>query len=262
MRCLFLVLCATLLAGADAHPAHEPAPGVAPLDALLKLSAGNARFAYGARSRSARPGEDADRRAEVAKGQHPFAGVVTCADSRLAPELIFDQTVGDLFVIRNAGNLVEPVGLGSLEYAVDHLGVRLIVVLGHSACGAVTAVSGAAEPLPGHLSDIQREMPGLKAFADAQRASGATSAEVVAAAVERNALDQAAAVLGESPILARAIAEHTLVVVSAVYDLNSGLVTFHPVTNDAPGHTGDADHPAAPDAPVPPSGKAAAPMHH
>ena len=222
MRAALLCLLASTLAAAD----HQAPAGVAPLDALLRLGAGNARFAYGARARSARPGEDAERRAEVAKGQHPFAAVLTCADSRLSPELIFDQTVGDLFVVRNAGNVAEPVGEGSLEYAVDHLGVRLIVVLGHSACGAVTAISGSAGPLPGHLADIQREMPGLKAFADARRGEGADQAAVVAAAVERNASDQAAALLAESPVIAAAVSSGRILVIPAVYELQSGFVTF------------------------------------
>ena len=227
MRYALLTLCTCLLSAADPAVSHPASPGVAPLEALLKLSAGNARFAYGARARSARPGEDVDRRNEVAKGQHPFAAILTCADSRVAPELLFDQSLGDLFVIRNAGNLAEPVGEGSLEYAIDHLGVQLIIVLGHSACGAVTAVAGAADPLPGHLLAIQREMPGLKAFADTQRATGADQPAVVAAAVKRNADDQAAALLSESPVLAAAVQEHKIMVVAAVYDLTSGLVTFH-----------------------------------
>lgn len=227
MRFALLALCTCLLSAADPAGGHSASAGVAPLDALLKLSAGNARFAYGARARSARPGEDNERRIEVAKGQHPFAAILTCADSRLAPELIFDQSLGDLFVVRNAGNIAEPVGEGSLEYAVDHLGVQLIVVLGHSACGAVTAVAGAADPLPGHLLDIQREMSGLKVFADTQRSSGANQPAVVAAAVERNAADQAAALLSESPALAAAHAERKIMVIAAVYDLTNGLVTFH-----------------------------------
>jgi carbonic anhydrase len=231
MRFLLALASASLLAAAD-H--HEPAPGVAPVDAMVKLAAGNARFAYGARTRSARPGEDAARRNEIAPAQHPFAAVLTCADSRLAPELIFDATVGDLFVVRNAGNVSEPVGLGSLEYAIAHLGVRVIVVLGHGSCGAVKAVCGSAGELPGNLAAIQHEMAGLKGFADTRQQAGAETGAVIADAVAYNAEAQAAALRTESPVLAAAEAAGSLLILSAVYDLATGLVTFHPAAKVTP----------------------------
>jgi carbonic anhydrase len=206
---------------------HAVTPGPAPVEALARISAGNARFVTGRRSRSSQAADDAAERGETAKGQHPFAAVLTCADSRLPPELIFDQSVGDLFVVRNAGNVAEPIGEGSLEYAVEHLGVRLLVVLGHSACGAVTAVSGASESLPGHLADIQRQMPGLAEFASEARKTQAPD-QVLIAAVQRNALDQANALLRESPVLRKAVAQGQATVVPAVYDLGSGVVEFLP----------------------------------
>ena len=92
----------------------------------------------------------AARRAETAGGQHPFAIIVGCADSRTAPEIVFDQNIGDLFVVRTAGNLVDDYALGSIEYAVEHLGARLIVVLGHQSCGAVQAALAGGEA-PGHI---------------------------------------------------------------------------------------------------------------
>ena len=105
-------------------------------NAIELLKAGNARFISGALS----PKEDyAEDRKRLAEGQHPFAVVLCCSDSRVAPEIIFDQKLGDLFVIRNAGNVVDDDVLGSIEYAVEHLGTPLVVVLGHSCCGAVTA---------------------------------------------------------------------------------------------------------------------------
>jgi carbonic anhydrase len=127
---------------------------VAPDEALSRLKVGNERFAQSKVSAS-KP--VAARRAETAKDQHPFAIVVGCADSRTAPEIIFDQNIGDLFVIRTAGNLVDEYALGSIEYAVDHLGTRLIVVLGHERCGAVSAAL-AGDSAPGHIKSLVRDI--------------------------------------------------------------------------------------------------------
>jgi carbonic anhydrase len=228
--------------------AHAPS-GPAPLEALTRLSAGNARFANEQRRRSADTTDDAEERAATAKGQHPFAAVLTCADSRVPPELLFDQSIGDLFVVRNAGNVAEPIGEGSLEYAVEHLGVRLIVVLGHASCGAVKAISGTEGPLPGHLADIQRAMPGLRDFALERGKAGATPDGVIAAAVERNASSQAAALLAGSAVLRQAVADGRIAVVPGVYDLSSGVVGFLPpsqaaksttpdLSGEAPAHSG------------------------
>lgn len=208
--------------------AAHAAAGPAPLEALARLSAGNARFATGRRSRSADAADDAAERAALAKSQHPFAAVLTCADSRVPPELVFDQSLGDLFVVRNAGNLAEPIGEGSLEYGIEHLGVRLVVVLGHASCGAVKAVSGSGEQLPGHLADIQRAMPGLREFAVDRAKAGRQPDEVVADAVERNATAQAAGLLAGSEAIRHAVEEGRIAVVPAVYDLATGVVGFLP----------------------------------
>ena len=128
--------CLLVLAGRIAVAKDPPVASVSPEVALARLKEGNARFVAQAVS-AGKP--TAARRAETAQTQAPFAIIVGCADSRTAPELVFDQNLGDLFVVRTAGNLVDDHGLGSIEYAVDHLGTRLIVVLGHSRCGAVKA---------------------------------------------------------------------------------------------------------------------------
>jgi len=135
--------------------AADPAnPSVGSDEALSRLKTGNARFAQ---SKVSTGKPVAARRAATAKDQHPFAIIVGCADSRTAPEIIFDQDIGDLFVIRTAGNLVDDYALGSIEYAVDHLGTRLIVVLGHSRCGAVTAAL-AGGSAPGHINSLVRDI--------------------------------------------------------------------------------------------------------
>jgi carbonic anhydrase len=134
--------------------ADPPTTSVSADDALARLKAGNERFANSKES-SGKP--VAARRSETAQDQHPFAIVVGCADSRTAPEIIFDQSIGDLFVIRTAGNLVDDYALGSIEYAVGNLGTRLIVVLGHERCGAVKAALG-GDSAPGHVNSLVRDI--------------------------------------------------------------------------------------------------------
>lgn len=122
--------------------------------ALDLLKEGNNRFISGALT----PKDDyATLREQLTTGQHPFAVVLCCSDSRVAPEIIFDQKLGDLFVIRNAGNIVDEEVLGSIEYAVEHLGSPLVVVMGHASCGAVTATCQGGD-LPGHILDLAKRI--------------------------------------------------------------------------------------------------------
>jgi carbonic anhydrase len=137
-----------------ARAKDPPAAAVSPEAALARLKAGNSRFVAEQVSQG-KP--TAARRAETAESQHPFAIIVGCADSRTAPEIVFDQNIGDLFVVRTAGNLVDDHGLGSIEYAVEHLGTRLIVVLGHQRCGAVIAAIDSADA-PGHVQSLVRDI--------------------------------------------------------------------------------------------------------
>ena len=122
--------------------------------ALDLLKAGNARFVSGA---LAQKDDYTTLRGKLSTGQHPFAIVLCCSDSRVAPEIIFDQKLGDLFVIRNAGNVIDKHVLGSIEYAVEHLGTSLVVVMGHSCCGAVTATR-LGEALPDNIMAIARRI--------------------------------------------------------------------------------------------------------
>ena len=143
---VFLACNSHLPADDHAAPSMQPGP------ALAKLKSGNARFVASAAS-SSKPTRA--RRAETAQSQHPFALIVGCSDSRTPPEILFDQNIGDLFVVRSAGEVVDNYGLGSIEYAVEHLGARLIVVLGHERCGAVAAAV-ASDSAPGHVGNIVR----------------------------------------------------------------------------------------------------------
>jgi len=193
--------------------ADHPAPSVSADAALVKLQAGNARFATGKVSEG-KP--TAAKRAETAQAQHPFAIVVGCADSRTSPELIFDQNLGDLFVLRNAGNLINEHALGSIEYAVAHLGVRLIVVVGHERCGAIKAAMTSATA-PGNVQslvrDIQHAVKAVKGKeGDATDLTIAEHSRLMAAKIRSDAS------LGE---LAKEVR-----IVSGVYDLDTGKIEW------------------------------------
>src|SRR3954452_5783973 len=179
--------------------------------ALAKLKEGNARFAS-SKDSSSKP--TAAKRAETAQAQHPFAIILACADSRTGPEIIFDENIGDLFVIRTAGNLVDERALCSIEYAVEHLGTRLVVVLGHQRCGAVTAALAGATA-PGHVQSLVRNIqPAVQAEkgspGDALEYTVAENARLVAAQIRKEAE------LGEAAKDVR--------IVPAVYSLDTGKV--------------------------------------
>ena len=153
MVLLAAVLClAACLAGAVASEEEETTDAISADDAWEILMEGNARFVSG----DLAPKNFPERRTELVSGQSPFVTVVTCSDSRVPPELIFDQGLGDIFVIRVAGNVMDPVVLGSVEYGVEHLHTPLLVILGHQCCGAVTAATeGGAE---GNIESIMTEI--------------------------------------------------------------------------------------------------------
>src|SRR3954471_3298785 len=143
----------SLALGQLAYAAEEPA-GISPDEALKTLMEGNARYVA---LKQTYPNQSGDRRATVAKGQNPIAIVVGCADSRVAPELAFDQGLGDLFVIRVAGNVIDDQPLGSLEYGLEEPHIPLVIVLGHERCGAVKAtldLSNAGGEAPGHIQSL------------------------------------------------------------------------------------------------------------
>lgn len=213
-RCLgHLLLVVALVVpcwAAGNHPAPAAASGPDPLRRLVE---GNARFVAG---RTMHPNQARERRAALVAGQKPFAIVLTCADSRVAPEIYFDQGLGDIFVLRNAGNIINEHMLGSIEYAVEHLGAGLIVVVGHTKCGAVAATVAGGE-VPGHIGSI------VKAI---QPAAGAAygAADAVGAAVRANARYVAELIRSSQPILAPEVHESRVQVVAAVYDLATGKV--------------------------------------
>ena len=186
-----------------------------PEQAWDRLKDGNERFAA---ERSENPDLGAARRQQLVVGQHPFAAVLCCADSRVPPELLFNQGLGDIFVVRVAGNVSEPFVLGSIDYAVEHLHVPLIVVLGHEKCGAVTAALGKDKP-EGNLGKLIGQIHvGHHLPADKDAA--------LAHAVENNARRQTKVLAEQSEVVREHVKEHKLLVVTGVYDLATGKVRW------------------------------------
>jgi carbonic anhydrase len=208
---LAIIACSSIVALVLA--AEHPVASVSADAALAKLKEGNLRFASSDVSQS-KP--TAARRAETAQAQHPFAIVLGCADSRTAPEIVFDQSIGDLFVVRTAGNLVDEHALGSIEYAVDHLGARLIVVLGHTRCGAVTAAL-ASDTAPGHVQSLVRDIQ------PAVKAAKGKDGNVTDLTVAENARLMAAKIRNEASLgeFAKEVR-----IISGVYDLDTGKVEW------------------------------------
>ena len=196
-----------------AHGATGPA-SLTPEEALKRLLEGNKRMVSGLLQG---PDRSQARRLEVAGGQKPFAVVVTCSDSRVPPELLFDQGYGDIFVVRTAGNVVDDVALGSIEYAIEHLGAKLVVVLGHSKCGAVKAVvDGGA--LPGHLPAIAGMIQ------PAVEKSRGKPGELMANAVRMNVKMVAQRIIQATPEMTEKVEDCEIRVVGGYYDLETGKV--------------------------------------
>ena len=200
-----------------ADPAHSDQPTVAPAEAISKLKEGNSRYTSG---NLQHPGQTTERRTELAKTQHPFAAIVSCSDSRVPPEVVFDQGLGDLFVVRVAGNVINDEGLGSLEYTVDHLGTRLILVLGHQRCGAVDAARetiAAKGKAPGHIQSLVTAI---------KPAVEATSKEDLDATIKANVKHVVDTLRSSTPILKAAVDSGKIQVVGGYYSLDTGAVAF------------------------------------
>ncbi|WP_369054629.1 carbonic anhydrase [Kineococcus terrestris] len=193
-----------------------------PAQALDLLREGNRRFSAAPERRTTL---SAQRREHLADGQHPFAAVLSCADSRVPPELVFDQGLGDLFVVRTAGHVVAPPVLGSLQYAVEHLHVPLVLVLGHTGCGAVSAtldaVRGASAPTGTAVDSL---VDAIRPAAE-RALDGPDTDRHLPDAVRFN-VSAGVDALAQDPVLARAAGDGHLRVAGATYDLREGTVTL------------------------------------
>jgi carbonic anhydrase len=196
--------------------------GIPPDDALRLLQEGNARYAA-AKPRHLHQGPE--RRAlTTAQGQHPLATVLTCSDSRVPPEIIFDQGIGDLFVVRVAGNVAATDEIGSLEYAVEHLATPLVVVLGHTQCGAVTAVLDDAKLPPNLATLVEPIKPAVDKAREAH--PGAARDVLLKAAIMDNVRQAMEDMLRLSPIIREKVRDGQVKVVGALYDLDSGQIQW------------------------------------
>lgn len=211
-------------------------------DVLEALTKGNQRFVSG---KPEYPRQDAARKAEAAQGQHPIATIISCSDSRVPPELVFDEGIGDLFIIRVIGNIGSLDETGSAEYGTEHLGTPLLVVLGHTKCGAVTAavnhaeVHGSIPPVLAHINPAVRnakhDHPSLKGD------------ELIAETIKTNVFHSIQELFNRSSIIRHRVTTGKLKVVGAIYDLGTGQVNWlgeHPKQTQllAHAHTLSAKH--------------------
>jgi carbonic anhydrase len=227
-----------------ADPAHPDRPMISAAEAISRLKEGNSRFmagnlqhphesnderAYIAKNSYENPDvislgmtseQAAKRRAELTKSQHPFAILLSCSDSRVPPEIVFDEGLGDLFIVRVAGNVLNDEGLGSIEYGVDILGARLIVVLGHQSCGAVDAAMktvAAKSKAPGHIQSL---VTAIKPVVDS------TPKGDLDTTIKANVKHVVDALRSSTPILKARVDSGEVQVIGGYYALDTGAVTF------------------------------------
>ena len=193
------------------------APSTVNADEALKLLlAGNERFVAGTLNSVTRD-EVAQCRTELVQGQKPFAIVLCCSDSRVGPEIVFDQELGNIFVVRTAGEVLDAAGIGSIEYAVAHLGSPLLMVLGHEHCGAVAAAVADAKE-PGHIASI------IKAIRPAVAKTKDRPGDPLQNAIQANVHNIAARLERTGPVLSEAVKAGRLKVMGATFSLSTGKV--------------------------------------
>ena len=183
------------------------------IESLNRLKEGNKRFING---NTEKPNQTLDRLKEVSNEQNPFATIIGCSDSRVPSEIIFDQGLGDLFIVRTAGQVSSHASWGSIEFAYTSLNTKLIVVLGHTNCGAVKAACGSSD-VPGHIVTLINEIKPASKLANNN----------LDLAVKYNVSLQVEKLKQLEPILSKAVESGDLLIVGAVYDLETGEVNFY-----------------------------------
>ncbi len=197
--------------------ASSAGPGISPDEALKKLIDGNNRFVQSAQ---AQKDIGNNRRTELTKGQHPFAVILSCSDSRVPPEHIFDQGLGDIFVVRVAGNVADSIELGSVEYAAEHLGVPLILVLGHQSCGAVKATVDGGKPEGNIESIVKKIAPAVKKARETVKEKD----KLLDAAILENTKSTAKTLTKKSSIIKHLVEEKKVKIAAGVYNMATGKV--------------------------------------
>jgi carbonic anhydrase len=217
---IFLTTAALLLAAVSAL-ALVTGNGIGPDEALKKLLDGNRSFVSNRLTLkdSSGPGT----RQALAGGQHPYAVILSCSDSRVPPEIIFDKGLGEIFVVRVAGNIADPIVIGSIEYAVEHLGSSLIMVLGHSRCGAVTAAVDAEGHEHGNIGAIVETIAPAVQLAR-EKIKSADKSELVETAIDINIQLTAQSLMEKSPVIRSMVDSGKVKIVNAKYDLDDGTV--------------------------------------
>lgn len=201
--------------------ASSTGPGVTAGEALNKLMEGNKRYIEN--QMTGVKTCDLNARKKLSTGQAPYAIILSCSDSRVPPELLFDEGLGEIFVVRVAGNVVDPIVLGSVEYAAEHLGTPLVMVLGHERCGAVKATVDSKGKAEGNIGRIVKAIaPALKTA----KADKKDKAAFVEAVVDENIKIVKGNLTKQSKVLAHLVKEGKLKVVTAKYDLDDGTVTM------------------------------------
>lgn len=192
-------------------------------EALLKLMEGNKNYVEQKMSSQTMCG--IKTRESLTKGQKPYAVILSCSDSRVPPEIIFDKGLGEIFVIRVAGNVPDPIVLGSVEYAVEHLGVPLVMVLGHERCGAVTAAVESGGKGEGNIGAIVKAIAPAVAMARKENRK-ADKASLIEAAADDNVKLVEASLVRRSSIIKHLVKEGKVKIVGAKYDLDDGKVSL------------------------------------
>ncbi|MBR8828103.1 MAG: carbonic anhydrase [Gomphosphaeria aponina SAG 52.96 = DSM 107014] len=201
----------TVPSNKNAATKQENPADLSPDEVFNKLMEGNKRFVENKRQS---PNQDSARLIEIAKGQAPFAAILSCADSRVPAEIVFDRGLGDLFVVRDAGNIATPEEIGSLEFGTLVLGAKVLLVMGHTSCGAVqAAIKGGS--LPGQIGSI------VDAILPAVQSSEGQPGDQLENATKANVMLQIEN-LKASPVISQLITDGKLKIVGAVYDLNTG----------------------------------------
>ena len=217
MKFLIPILFISLFFSCKQKQEKDQVSTLAPLD---KLKIGNERFVSG---HPVHPDETLDRIRELKKGQNPFVVVISCSDSRLPPELIFDQGLGDVFSIRTAGNVIGDYELGSIEYAVEHLHCKLIVVLGHENCGAIQAYATSGEEK--HDDHIQTLVDYIAAEEEEKNIPDSLKSNIDIS-VKANIAHAVSLLRSSTPVLKPLVDKNEIKIIGAYYDLDSGEVLF------------------------------------
>jgi carbonic anhydrase len=207
---------AWFLMGFSMTTSSQPDSTLTADEAWAKLQMGNRRFVSGQPMHH----DLTENRADIAREQRPWVIVLGCSDSSVSPELVFDQTLGDMFVVRTAGNIADPVALGSIEYALENLHPNALVILGHEKCSAVrAAASGQKMPTANLQAVVSKIQPALASLRNV-----VTGEELIRRGAEANVRHCAGDIVRDSEIVRSHVEQHELTIVKAIYDLDTGVV--------------------------------------